>query len=133
MKEKKVIDLNKDFDPSLIKEMSYKELNYLASQVRNEIIEKTSINGGHLSSNLGTVELAVSLFHVFSLPEDKVIFDVGHQAYAYKILSFGKLLTYFFTISLSDTKISISANEPCINEERVSTLELSHKYTFWAA
>ena len=93
MKEKKVIDLNKDFDPSLIKEMSYKELNYLASQVRNEIIEKTSINGGHLSSNLGTVELAVSLFHVFSLPEDKVIFDVGHQAYAYKILSGRKLDT----------------------------------------
>lgn len=91
MREKKIIDLKSDFDPSLIKEMSINELNLLANQVRQEIIDKTSIYGGHLSSNLGTVELAVSLFHVLDLPSDKVIFDVGHQSYAYKILSGRKL------------------------------------------
>ena len=91
MKEKKIIDLQTDFDPSIIKKMSIKELEILANQVREEIIDKTSINGGHLSSNLGTVELAVSLFHALDLPKDKVIFDVGHQSYAYKILSGRKL------------------------------------------
>ncbi len=91
MKEKNTINLNVDFNPSIIKEMTRKELEDLSSQVRNEIIDKVSINGGHLSSNLGTVELAVSLFHVFDLPKDKVIFDVGHQSYAYKILSGRKL------------------------------------------
>lgn len=87
MKEKRVIDFRKIEDPSLIKDLSYEELNELSSQLREEIIDKCSINGGHLSSNLGTVELTVALFNSLNLPKDKVIFDVGHQAYTYKLLS----------------------------------------------
>lgn len=91
MKEKRVFDLKDKFDPSIIKNMSYSELENLSSEVRKQIIEACSINGGHLSSNLGTVELTVALFNALNLPQDKVIFDVGHQSYAYKILSGRKL------------------------------------------
>ena len=90
MKEKR-IDLKKEFNPSLIKSMSYSELNDLSNDLREEIIDACSKNGGHLSSNLGTVELTVALFNALDLPKDKVIFDVGHQSYAYKLLSGRKL------------------------------------------
>lgn len=87
MKEKRDFKLTENFDASIIKDLSNKELELLSRQIREEIIDKCSVNGGHLSSNLGTVELTVSLFKTLDLPNDKVIFDVGHQSYAYKILS----------------------------------------------
>ena len=61
-------------DPSFIKKLSISELKALAKDIRSFLIENISKTGGHLSSNLGTVELAVSLFHVLDLPKDKVIF-----------------------------------------------------------
>lgn len=64
-----------------------KELSELASEIRNVIIEQVSRNGGHLASNLGLVELTISLFKNFNFDNDKIIFDVGHQCYAYKILT----------------------------------------------
>jgi len=67
--------------------MSSRELSLLASDIRSYLLEVTGKNGGHLASNLGAVELTLALFSVFSFPEDKVIFDVGHQAYTYKLLS----------------------------------------------
>ncbi len=67
--------------------MSRKELETFAADIRSFIIEKVSEKGGHLSSNLGTVELTLALFSVFDFPKDKCIWDVGHQAYAYKLLS----------------------------------------------
>ena len=87
MKEKRDFKLTENFDASIIKDLSNKELELLSRQIREEIIDKCSVNGGHLCSNLGTVELTVSLFKALDLPNDKVIFDVGHQSYAYKILS----------------------------------------------
>ena len=90
MKKKKEIrrfDLSKSFNPSDIKGLNEDELNLLASDVRQNIIESCAKNGGHLSSSLGVVELTVALHHFFDLPKDKVIFDVGHQCYAHKILS----------------------------------------------
>ncbi|MBQ5320665.1 MAG: 1-deoxy-D-xylulose-5-phosphate synthase [Oscillospiraceae bacterium] len=73
--------------PSDIKKLTNEQKNQLCSEVRKEIIETVSKNGGHLSSNLGAVELTVAVLSVFSPPEDKIIFDVGHQSYAYKILT----------------------------------------------
>ena len=70
-----------------IRNMSDGELQALARDIRDFLIEKTSEKGGHLASSLGVVELTIALFSAFDLPEDKVIFDVGHQAYAYKLLS----------------------------------------------
>ena len=73
--------------PSDVKNLSVPELEELASDVRKRIIEAVDANGGHLSSNLGAVDLTVALYRVFDFPTDKLIFDVGHQCYAHKILS----------------------------------------------
>lgn len=87
MKKTKEIVLDENFDPSSIKNMSNEELKLLAKEVRKKIIEGCSINGGHLSSNLGVVELTIALFKYYDFPKDKLIFDVGHQCYTQKILS----------------------------------------------
>ena len=90
MKKKKEIrrfDLSKPFNPSDIKNLTEDELNLLSEDIRNNIIENCAKNGGHLSSSLGVVELTVAIHHFFNLPKDKLIFDVGHQSYAHKILS----------------------------------------------
>lgn len=74
-------------DPSVIKEMSVEEMNDLCQQIRSYLIETVSKTGGHLSSNLGVVELTVALHHVFQSPTDKIFFDVGHQCYTHKLLT----------------------------------------------
>jgi len=74
-------------DPSFLKNLTYKELKSLAEEMRAFLIESIEKTGGHLSSNLGTVELIIALHYVFNSPEDAFIFDVGHQAYAHKILT----------------------------------------------
>lgn len=70
-----------------IKKLSAGELDVLADEIRKFLIEKLSMTGGHLASNLGAVELTIALHRVFSLPEDKIIWDVGHQSYTHKILT----------------------------------------------
>lgn len=70
-----------------IKNCSMGELNVLCDEIRNVILDTVTKCGGHLASNLGAVESTVALFYVFNFPEDKIIFDVGHQCYAYKLLS----------------------------------------------
>lgn len=74
-------------DPSFLKKLNHKELKSLACEIRTFLIDSISKTGGHLSSNLGTVELIIALHYVFNSPEDVFIFDVGHQAYAHKILT----------------------------------------------
>jgi len=74
-------------NPEFLKTLSIKELNELASEIRVFLIDKISETGGHLSSNLGVVELTIALHYVFNSPEDKIIFDVGHQSYIHKILT----------------------------------------------
>ena len=86
-KEIRRFDLSKPFNPSDIKGLNEEELNLLSEDIRNNIIESCAKNGGHLASSLGVVELTVAIHHFFDLPKDKVIFDVGHQSYAHKILS----------------------------------------------
>ena len=86
-KEIKRFDLSKPFNPSDIKNLTEDELNLLSEDIRKNIIENCAKNGGHLASSLGVVELTVAIHHFFNLPKDKVIFDVGHQSYAHKILS----------------------------------------------
>lgn len=70
-----------------LKRMSYEELNILAKEIRELIIDVVSKNGGHLASNLGVVELTIALHKVFDSDYDKIIWDVGHQAYVHKILT----------------------------------------------
>ncbi|NFN87371.1 1-deoxy-D-xylulose-5-phosphate synthase [Clostridium sporogenes] len=85
MKMKNILDKYQDFDT--IKSMSIKELNQFSYEIREFLIDNVSKTGGHLASNLGVVELTLSIFNVFDLNKDKVIWDVGHQAYVYKILT----------------------------------------------
>lgn len=73
--------------PKDIKTMQYSDLYALAAEMRAEITDVVSSNGGHLASNLGIVEMTIALHRVFDFPEDKLIFDVGHQCYAHKLLT----------------------------------------------
>ena len=73
--------------PEDLKEMDEKELNLLSYAIRDFLVESVSKTGGHLASNLGVVELTIGLHRVFHTPEDKIIWDVGHQSYVHKILT----------------------------------------------
>lgn len=81
------MDLYSIKDPTFLKTLSEAELNSLCDDIRNEIIRATKLNGGHLSSNLGVVELTVALHKHYDFRKDKLFFDVGHQCYAHKILT----------------------------------------------
>ena len=69
------------------KALDEKELKPLAEEIRGFVIDSVAKNGGHLASNLGAVELTMALHRVFSSPNDKLIFDVGHQGYVHKLLT----------------------------------------------
>ena len=73
--------------PSDIKKFSSSELKTLSNEVRDELISAVSVTGGHLGAGLGVVELTVALHHIFDAPNDKIIWDVGHQTYPHKILT----------------------------------------------
>ncbi|RDX60603.1 putative 1-deoxy-D-xylulose-5-phosphate synthase 2, chloroplastic, partial [Mucuna pruriens] len=73
--------------PIHMKNLSVQELEQLADELREEIVYTVSKTGGHLSSSLGVAELTVALHHVFNTPQDKIVWDVGHQTYAHKILT----------------------------------------------
>jgi 1-deoxy-D-xylulose-5-phosphate synthase len=73
--------------PAVLKKMTVRQMNELAREIRGFLIDSVSKTGGHLSSNLGVVELTIALHAVFDSPHDKIIFDVGHQSYVHKILT----------------------------------------------
>ena len=81
------MDLKDVKSPEDIKHCSLEELDRLASQVRSTIIGQVSKHGGHLASSLGVVELTLALHYVFNAPDDKIVWDVGHQAYVHKLLT----------------------------------------------
>lgn len=81
------MDLRKIDSPAFLKDLNTKQLNKLALDIRRFIIQNISKTGGHLSSNLGVVELTIALHYVFESPKDKIFFDVGHQSYVHKILT----------------------------------------------
>ncbi|MFH0933299.1 MAG: 1-deoxy-D-xylulose-5-phosphate synthase [Nitrospirota bacterium] len=73
--------------PSDLKSLSITELKKLAGELRETIVKTVSVNGGHLASNLGVIELTIALHYVFNSPVDKIIWDVGHQCYSHKLLT----------------------------------------------
>ncbi|MET0311394.1 MAG: 1-deoxy-D-xylulose-5-phosphate synthase N-terminal domain-containing protein, partial [Burkholderiaceae bacterium] len=74
-------------DPAGLRKLSRAELKPLAQELRAYVLESVSKTGGHLSSNLGTVELTVALHYVFNTPYDRLVWDVGHQTYPHKVLT----------------------------------------------
>ncbi|MDD5605066.1 MAG: 1-deoxy-D-xylulose-5-phosphate synthase [Dehalococcoidales bacterium] len=79
--------LDRVSSPADVKALDPQELEALAQEIRNELISVVTSNGGHLASSLGSVELTLALHRVFDSPEDKIIWDVGHQSYAHKIIT----------------------------------------------
>ena len=79
--------LEKINSPDDLKKIDRDDLPQLADEIRELIIDVVSRNGGHLASSLGAVELAIAIHYIFDAPNDQVIWDVGHQAYAHKILT----------------------------------------------
>jgi len=81
------LDLSEIKNPSFLKKMTNNELRELSEEIRKFLISKLSVTGGHIGPNLGVVELTIALHKEFSSPEDKFIWDVGHQSYVHKILT----------------------------------------------
>lgn len=93
------MDLTQIQNPSFLKDMSISELEGLSEDIRKFLIEELSQTGGHIAPNLGVVELTIALHKVFDSPQDKFLWDVGHQSYVHKILTgrakeFGTLRQY---------------------------------------
>ena len=85
--------------PEDIKKLNNKELEELSKEIRKFLVKKISVTGGHLASNLGVVELTLALHKVFDSPKDKIVWDVGHQAYVHKILTGRKGGSWYVGIS----------------------------------
>ena len=132
--------LNKINNSQDLKKLSQEELSQLAKEIRQRIVETVSQTGGHLASSLGTVELIIALHYCLDTPKDKIVFDVGHQAYAHKILTgrkedFCTLRQYrgvsgfpsknesecdVFTTGHSSTAVSLALGLACAKEETLS-------------
>src|SRR5215216_4011984 len=87
-------------NPSHVKKLTPEQLTQLAEEIRQELITKLSVNGGHLGPNLGVVELTIALHRVFTTPHDKFVWDVSHQVYVHKLLTGRK--DRFHTIRTTD-------------------------------
>ncbi len=83
----RIISLEDIHSPADIRELSVEQLSIIAQEIRHKIISTVSKNGGHLAPSLGVVELTLALHHVFNTPNDKLIWDVGHQSYAHKLIT----------------------------------------------
>lgn len=81
------VSLEQIHSPADLRRLDRRELKEIADQLRQFVLESVSRTGGHLSSNLGTVELTIALHHVFNTPDDRLVWDVGHQSYPHKILT----------------------------------------------
>ena len=85
MKTKKILDqINY---PKDLRKLKKEDLKKLANELRQELIDAVSVTGGHLGAGLGVVELTIALHYVFDTPRDKLVWDVGHQAYPHKIIT----------------------------------------------
>ena len=79
--------LDRISSPADLKSVPLSQLSILAAEIRQELIDIVTQNGGHLGASLGAIELAVALHWVFDSPRDRIVWDVGHQAYAHKLLT----------------------------------------------
>ena len=115
--------LEKIKSPEDAKKLNSSQLRILIQEIRDKIINTISVNGGHLASNLGIVELAVALHYVYDTPRDKIIWDVGHQCYPHKILTgrFEKFDTIRKTNGLSGFPKKEESEHDCFTTGHAST------------
>jgi 1-deoxy-D-xylulose-5-phosphate synthase len=109
--------------PEDLKNLGFAELNRLAAEIREVIVSTVSRNGGHLASNLGVVELTIALHLVFHTPEDGIVWDVGHQCYAHKLLTgrFGSFSTLRKAGGLAGFPKRSESPHDCFNTGHAST------------
>ncbi|MFQ6082497.1 MAG: 1-deoxy-D-xylulose-5-phosphate synthase [Candidatus Aminicenantia bacterium] len=119
--------LDKINSPQDLKKLSISELTLLAKEIRRLIIEVVSKNGGHLAPNLGVVEMTIALHYVFDTPQDKIIWDVGHQCYTHKILTGRK--DKFHTLR----QFKGLAGFPCREESEYDVYNTGHASTALSA
>ncbi len=79
--------LDKIKNPQDLKKLQVSELKTLAKELREELVDAVSVTGGHLGAGLGVVELTIAIHYLFDSPKDRLVWDVGHQAYPHKILT----------------------------------------------
>ena len=79
--------LDKIKNPQDLKKLQVSELKTLAKELREELVDAVSVTGGHLGAGLGVVELTIAIHYLFDTPKDRLVWDVGHQAYPHKILT----------------------------------------------
>lgn len=115
--------LEKINSPKDLKKLNISEKKELAQEIRKYILQVVSENGGHLASNLGVVELTIALHTIFNMPEDKIVWDVGHQSYVHKILTGRK--EEFKTLR----KLDGLAGFPKINESEYDSFNTGHSST----
>lgn len=114
--------------PQDIKKLNIKQEEELCRELREKIIETVSKNGGHLSSNLGVVELTVAIHKVFDSPQDKIVFDVGHQSYAHKLLTgrFGSFHTLRRYGGISGfTRPEESEHDACVSGHSSNSISIA--------
>ncbi len=114
--------------PDDLKKLTLKQEEELCAEIRRKIIETVAKNGGHLSSNLGAVELTVALHRVFESPKDKIVFDVGHQSYAHKLLTgrFGSFHTLRKYGGISGfTRPSESEHDACVSGHSSNSISVA--------
>ena len=110
-------------EPKDIKNLTPNEKEKLAEEIREYIIKIVAENGGHLASNLGVVELTIALHSVFDVPNDKIVWDVGHQSYVHKIITGRRE-------QLKDIrKFNAIAGFPKINESQADCFDTGHSST----
>ena len=115
--------LEKINSPEDLKKLNIEEKNTLAQEIREYILQVVSENGGHLASNLGVVELTIALHSVFNMPEDKIVWDVGHQSYVHKIITGRR--EEFKTLR----KFNGISGFPKINESEYDSFDTGHSST----
>ena len=114
--------------PQDIKKLSLSQEEELCRELRQKIIETVAKNGGHLSSNLGAVELTVAIHRVFDSPKDKIVFDVGHQSYAHKLLTgrYGEFHTLRKKDGISGfTRPSESEHDACVSGHSSNSISIA--------
>lgn len=98
--------LNSISDPEDLRKLSVDQLPEICKELRQDIIKEVSCNPGHFAASLGTVELTVALHYVFNTPYDRIVWDVGHQAYGHKILT-GRRETFSTNRKFKGTALSL--------------------------
>ena len=121
--------LSKIKSPHDVKKLNDEQLEKLCTEIREKLVETVSVNGGHLSPNLGVVELTVALERSFNLPKDSIVWDVGHQAYTHKILT-GKKAEFQAFRSVPRANTTILTQVTAVHQYQPHT-ELQEQNTLW--